>query len=206
MIKTKHHFIIYPLFRWLTCYLLKRNFTSISINGNFIDNGKALLVISNHISWWDGFWVEYINQKMIHRKMYFMMLEDQLKKHWYFQYTGGYSIKKKSKDIIESIDYTIQLLKDPQNIVLMFPQGEIKSVYNNIIHFENGINRIIKDCSPDLQVLFVACFPEYLSDPKPNVFIYLKNYSIENLRKSNIESEYNLFFNEALNMQKSKSI
>ena len=192
------------MFIWLTRFLLKRNFNSVSINGEFKDNGNSVLVIANHISWWDGFWIMLLNLKFIKRKFHFMMLEEQLRKHWYFQYLGGYSIKKKTRGIIESINYTTELLKQQGNIVIMFPQGQIHSMYNNTIVFEKGIERIIKNTSPETQVLFVANLIDYFSDAKPNLFIYLKSFLAKDFQQSNIEYKYNKFYAKVLDNQKSK--
>lgn len=117
MIRAKHHNVMYPFFKWLTRFLLKRNFHALQIEGPFHDNGRSVLVVANHISWWDGFWVEYLNQKIIHRRFHFMMLEEQLKKHWYFQYTGGFSVNRNSREIVESIDYAVELLNKDDNLV-----------------------------------------------------------------------------------------
>lgn len=204
MIKSKQHKVIYPMFMWLTRFLLKRNYNSVTIEGEFKDNGYSVLVIANHISWWDGFWIMLLNLKVIKRKFHFMMLEEQLKKHWYFQYSGGYSIKKKTRGIIESINYTIELLKQQGNIVIMFPQGQIHSMYNNTIEFEKGVERIIKNTSPETQVLFVANLIDYFSDAKPNLFIYLKSFLAKDFQQSNVEYEYNKFYAKVLDIQKSK--
>ena len=64
---------------------------------DFNDRNLPVLLISNHISWWDGFWAMYINLKVLKRKFHFMMLEEQLRKYWFFNYTGGFSVNKKSK-------------------------------------------------------------------------------------------------------------
>ena len=90
MLKSKHHIFIYPFFKFFTRLLLKFNFRSVKIIGDFQDNGAAVLVVSNHVSWWVGFWLVYLNSKILHRKIHFMMLEEQLKKYWYFQHTGGF--------------------------------------------------------------------------------------------------------------------
>jgi len=206
MIKAKHHIVIYPFFKWLTRFLIKRNFCSLHIEGDFNDNGYPVLVIANHISWWDGFWIEYLNQKIIHREFHFMMLEEQLKKHWYFQYTGGYSVKRKSREIVRSIDYTIELLKKNDNIVLMFPQGKIHSAYNSSIHFERGVQHIVDKSGNNIQVLFVANFTDYFSDAKPNLFIYTKTCSAAYLKNRNIEEEYRQFYNQMLNKHKTKTV
>ena len=205
MIKAKHHIAIYPLFKWLTRILIKRNFCAVHVEGYFADNQKAILAIANHISWWDGFWVEYLNQKIAQRRFHFMMLEQQLKKHWYFNYTGGYSIKTKSREVVKSIDYTVELLHNQENIVLMFPQGKIHSAYNSDIHFEKGVQHIVNKSPDDMQVLFVANFTDYFSDAKPNLYIYYEAYSALFLKKNDIEKEYNLFYTRMLNKHKIKA-
>jgi len=205
MIQAKHHIIIHPMFKWLTAFLLRRTFSSIHIDGNFKDNGKPILVIANHISWWDGFWMMHLNLKVLHRKFHFMMLEEQLKKHWYFQYTGAFSVKKKSQSIIESLHYTEKLLCKPDNMVFLFPQGKINSLYNNTIHFESGVQRIIEQAKDDLQVLFVANLLDYLSDSKPNLFMYIKGYLAKDLKGKLAENKYNNFYDKVLSQQKLKT-
>lgn len=205
MIKTKkHHKIIYPIFQWLSRFLINRNFNSVIINGQFPDNGKSVLIIANHISWWDGFWVMLLNLNVIHRKFHFMMLENQLKKYWYFQYAGGYSVKKKSRTVLESINHSVKLLQQSENLVLIFPQGQIHSMYNNVLHFEKGIERIIKAIMPETQIVFVANLIDYFADKKPNLYIYFRTLLAKEIEQSDIETVYNAFFNEVMNTQKNK--
>lgn len=205
MIKAKHHIVIYPLFQRLTLFLLKRNFRKVLVNGEFNDSGKPILIISNHISWWDGFWLMYLNIKILHRKFHFMMLEEQLKKHWYFQYSGAYSVKKKSRGIIESLNYTKELLDDCQNMAFMFPQGKINSMYNDDMKFESGVQKLIEQANSDLQVLFVANLVDYFSDSKPTLFINIKKYSAKDLKENKAETEYNMFYENVLSKQKLKT-
>ena len=192
------------MFKCLSRFLIKQNFKSVSIDADFVDNGNAVLVIANHVSWWDGFWIEYLNQKICKRKFHFMMLEEQLRKHWYFKYSGGFSIKKKSRGIIESLNYSAEILKYRYNLLLMFPQGQIHSLYNSNINFEKGINRIIHSISPDTQILFVANLIDYLSDSNPNLFIYSKTFLASNFHQNNIEAAYNKFYEQVLKTQKTK--
>jgi len=136
MIKAKHHIFIYPFFKWFTVRKLKSTFNKIEIIGTCKDENLPVLVIANHISWWDGFWVMYLNMQKFHRKFYFMMLEEQLRKHWYFNFTGGYSVRKSSRSIIDTLNYTAELLEHSSNMVLLFPQGRITSMHNQEIKFE----------------------------------------------------------------------
>jgi len=204
MIRAKHHPVIYPLFQLLTRYLLKRKFNSVHIGGDFDDDGNAVLVIANHISWWDGFWIMYVNLRIIRRRFHFMMLEEQLKKHWYFQYTGGFSVRKKSRSIVESIRYTTDLLSCKENMVFMFPQGEINSIYNHSIRFEKGAQHIIDAGSDDLQVVFIANFIDYFSDTRPNLYIYLQKIPAGELKNNQLEQAYSNFYTQALLTQQQK--
>ena len=92
ILRAKHNFFIYPFFQYYTKMMIKKKFESISIEGEFKDSGKPLMLIGNHISWWDGFWAMYINLKLFKRKFHFMMQEDQLLRYKFFNYTGGFSI------------------------------------------------------------------------------------------------------------------
>ncbi len=204
MLKSKNNKIVTRIFEWLTRFLIKRNFSGVNINGMFNDNGNSVLLIANHVSWWDGFWIMFLNLKVIKRRFHFMMLEEQLRKHWYFQYTGGYSIKKKSKSIIESINYTIELLNKPRNMVFMFPQGKINSIYNDNIEFEQSIERIIKNTQTDNQVIFMVNMIDYFSKSKPSLYIQYKTLTIDYLQDKSIEYEYRKFYKEVLDKQKIK--
>jgi len=205
MIKAKHHPLLYPFFKGLCCFLLRRQFRAMHLQSDFNDNGSAILVIANHISWWDGFWIEYVNQKRLKRIFHFMMLEEQLRKHWYFQFIGGFSINRKSRDVIKTIAYTNELLTNNRNVVLMFPQGKIHSAYNANIVFERGIQHIVDNAGSNTQVLFVANFTEYLSDSKPHVYCYTKTYLAEDLKVFEVEEAYNLFYRTAINQHKNIS-
>jgi 1-acyl-sn-glycerol-3-phosphate acyltransferase len=196
--KATHNFIIYPFFIRYSIRKIKRNFHNVFISGEFREKNLPLLLISNHISWWDGFWAVYLNMKLFHRKFYFMMLEDQLKKHMFFNKTGGYSVKKGSKSIIETIDYTASLLADPKNMVLLFPQGKIESLYTKTIKFETGIEHIIKRLSSDIQVIFLVNLIDYFSNPRPGLYMYFKEYQGKDFTTEKIQEEFNRFYYDCI--------
>ncbi len=201
IIKAKHHFFIYPFFKYYTLRIIKRNFHAVKINGRYEDKDLPVLVVANHISWWDGFWLMYVNLKLLHRRFHFMMLEDQLRKHWYFNYSGGYSIRKKSRGIIESLRYSAELLQSPRNMVLMFPQGEFRSLYEQKAHFNKGIERILHYCKNNIQIIFVANLVDYFSHQKPVLFINIDEYQGESKKIKDIEMSYNDFYTKAISSQ-----
>lgn len=194
IVKSKHHFIVYPYFRFYTIVKIWMNFHRVVISGEFNDKKLPLLIISNHMSWWDGIWVMYLNIKHFKRKFHFMMLEEQIGKFPILNKVGGYSVRKKSRTIIETLNYTNELLSDKNNLVLLFPQGEIQSVYTQKIKFGKGLERILKDNSGKVQVLFLANLIDYFSEEKPTLFIYLLEYANTESSLEIIEKEYNSFY------------
>ena len=56
------------------------------------------------------------------------MLEEQLKRYWFFKKLGCYSIDlNDSRKMIVSLKYTMDLLLKPNNLVTIYPQGEIQA-------------------------------------------------------------------------------
>ena len=196
-IRSKHNFIIYSFFKLYTLLSIRRHFKKVMVKSEISDTSRPVLLLQNHISWWDGFWALYLNMKIFHKKFHFMMLAEQLNKYWFFKYTGGYPVMKGTRSILETLDYTGKLLSDKNNLVLIFPQGEIQSLYQNRIRFENGVSKIIRD-NPDIQVIMSVCLIDYFSSPEVSLFIYLREYSDFSKK---IEEEYQKFYMESVSRQ-----
>ena len=204
MLKSRHHFIVYPFFQHYTRYLLKTRYHSVSIENHFDDNGNAVLLIGNHVGWWDGFWGMYLNLKVLKRKFHFMMLEEQLLKYRFFNYTGAFSVDKGSRSVVESIRYASELLNDSKNMLLMYPQGRLHSMYEHHFQFEKGIERMLKNRERKVQVVFSANLVDCFTEPKPSLSIYTENYegafTVEAL-----EQAYNDFYTRCLEKQFAKA-
>jgi 1-acyl-sn-glycerol-3-phosphate acyltransferase len=202
ILKAKHNFIIYPFFKWYAGFIINRHFGTLRIVGELKEKNLPVLLISNHISWWDGFWAMYVNLNVLHRKYHFMMLEEQLRKYRFFNYTGGYSVSKKSKSIIETLNYTSELLNDSNNIVLVFPQGEIQSLHNQNIQFENGLERILRNKENAVQVVFLVNLIDYFSNRKPGIYFHIQEYVESAFDMKSIQDSYNLFYAQSVEKQK----
>ncbi|NDP22143.1 MAG: glycerol acyltransferase [Paludibacter sp.] len=181
---------------------MKKHFGNIQINGAVEPKNASVLLISNHTSWWDGFWVNYINQKLFRRKFHFMMLEEQLRKHMFFNYTGAFSVNKKSRGIVETLDYTAELLSNPDNFVLIFPQGEIQSMHDQPIRFEKGIERLLKNQTNPIQIVFLVNLVDYFSNRKPGIYFYVQEYTGNTIDIQSINDSYNLFYADSIEKQK----
>jgi 1-acyl-sn-glycerol-3-phosphate acyltransferase len=198
MIKAKHHWFLYPFFEWYGCKEMKHCFSDILIEGDFHDRGLPLLLIPNHFSWWDGFFASSLNQKVFHRKYHVMMQEKQLKKYLFFSRTGAFSISSNPKKIMESMNYAIELLKHPKNMVTFFPQGHFESVYQQPLHFKKGIVKLLKSLKNEIHVIFVANLIEYFESSKPKLFTYYKEYFYSEISHYVIEKDYNNFYNDSI--------
>lgn len=134
-----------------------------------------------------------------------MMLQEQLQKNWFFKYTGGFSVSKNTKSVIETLNYTAELLQNKNNIVLMFPQGKIFSMHKREFVFEKGIEKILSKTGKKIQVVFLANIIDYFADVKPNVTMniteYQGNYEVVALQES-----YNSFYKSCIESQTEKEI
>lgn len=106
-----------------------------------------------------------------------MILEATSKKFFFLKYLGGYTVNKGSRDILVSLDYTAQLLADPDNLVLIFPQGTLYSNFADEIVFQNGLSRVIKQAEGQFQTLFAVSFMETLQHKKSSVNFDLKVFA-----------------------------
>ena len=205
IIRAQHHPVIYPFFKFYTKWKIVRNFESVNFSGDYSEKGLPLLFIANHVSWWDGFWVHYLNLKLFKRKFYFMMLEEQLKKYPFFIKSGGYSVRKGNRSILESIQYTSEILKESGNAVLLFPQGKIQSVYGSSFEFEKGIEKVLEAVENPIQIIFIVNMIDYFSYPKPGLYIYHREYGDNNRKAVNLQKDYNSFYHSCISEQQKKN-
>lgn len=208
IIKAKHNFIIHPIFKLFSRVMINRHFTRVEVIGDVsVSNNRSVLLLSNHTGWWDGFWHLHLNMKVFKKKFHFMMLEEQLKKHWYFNYTGGFSVNKSAKSMVQTIQYSAELLSHPNNLVLMFPQGRIESIHKHSISFEKGVQKIIeKSDRSKVQILFLVNSIDYFINRKPILYHYIKEYKENDTDYLALENSYNAFFNESIKQQTERKV
>ncbi len=208
IIKAKHNFIIHPLFKQFSRVMINRHFSRVEVIGDVkVGDDRSVLLLSNHTGWWDGFWHLYLNMKVFKKKFHFMMLEEQLKKHWYFNYTGGFSVNKSAKSIVKTIQYSADLLSHPQNIVLMFPQGKIESIYKQTFAFEKGVQKIIeKTDKSKVQIVFLVNSIDYFLNKKPILHHYITEYTESDIHYLSLEKSYNAFYKESIKQQTEREV
>lgn len=200
MLEAKHHPIVYPFFRHYTEYLLRRHFGGVRIVGDFVDRGLPILLIANHVGWWDGFWAMHLRNKVFGRKFHFMMREDQLLRYRFFNRTGGFSVNKGSREVLRTLAYTSKLLDDKGNMVLIYPQGRLQSLYRSEFEFQKGIERLIAEREGRLHIVLSVNMIDYLADKKPTVTMYIRDFGGE-LTREGLERVYNEFYAHCIKRQ-----
>jgi 1-acyl-sn-glycerol-3-phosphate acyltransferase len=167
--------------------------------GEIENKELPVLLISNHFSWWDGFFITSFNRQKLGKRFHVMMEEKQLNDNRILNYGGVYSIRKHSKDVVNSLQYTINLLNNQNNLVALFPQGKFESKYQHPLHFEKGLGWILKKLPGKVQFIFMANQVEYFDSGKPLLFMHFKEYDYSGKTIEKIQEDYNRYYEECFN-------
>ena len=202
MIYPAKNIIIKRCFDAYIRFIVTRNFSKINFTNLLIDKSKPVLLIANHSGFWDGFLMHYVNSQLFKKKFHVMLLERTSKRIPILKYVGAFSISKNSKDIITSLNFAAQLLNDPENLVLIFPQGKLYSNFITEVEFEKGVMKVIGKAQGSFQLIYSAIFIECFTNKKPLANIYLKhvtNTAFENIQQ--LQADYQQHYDNARNQQ-----
>ncbi len=206
MIKPRQNRLIHNFFSWYIKFIIKKDFRALSHNKIETDSNKAILLIANHCSWWDGFLLFYLNKIYIKKNFHVMILEETASEVWFMKYLGAFSINKQAKTIVDSLKFAGELLEDANNLVLIFPQGKLYSAHVKDVIFERGLMHIIRQSNQKIQCVFASILFDYFENRKPSVNIYLKKWELpEYTTLQIVKSEFNKHHEDA-KMQQSKKV
>jgi 1-acyl-sn-glycerol-3-phosphate acyltransferase len=173
---------------------MKRHFRGPEIFHPEMRPEKAVLLIGNHFSWWDGFFALEAAKSFFHKKIYVMMLEEELRPRRFLSYAGAFSIQPGSRSALESLQYAAHLLTDPENLVVVFPQGEMRPHWEHPLRFQSGWIRILEMAGTNTALWFSAALPVYGADPRPLLKIWLQANPVDQRQDLlSIEANYNTF-------------
>lgn len=174
MIKANHTKQAGILFNFYESKLLSRHFENFILANAppSLNESSGLIVTPNHFSWWDGFFIHYLTRKLTHRKMYIMMLEEQLRRYWFFRFVGAYSINLNSpKGMAESLYYTSGILENVNNFAVIYPQGKLEEFGNYPFKLKSGLRNILRQSNKKAFVLPLAFKIYYGEKKKPDVIV-----------------------------------
>lgn len=190
------------LYHFIESMILPRRFKELKIHGIPRLPGHSILLLQNHFSWWDGFFGSYLCYEYFHKHYHVMVQEDQLRKFPFFRYKGAFSIRKNSREALESIAYAADLLNQPDHLVLMFPQGKLQSMHVTKIAFEKGVFRLMEQVQGPCQVIYCAVVLEYLESFKPTAHLHLLDLGkVGEIDPGQIQAQVSDFHGAALRKQ-----
>ncbi|WP_460693234.1 1-acyl-sn-glycerol-3-phosphate acyltransferase [Mucilaginibacter puniceus] len=174
-----------------------RHFASVKFIGELtVKPDRSCLMLMNHYSFNDGAILHRICRVVLKKQLKAMVIESQIKAFPILRYVGCFSLNKKSRKMIESLNYAAELLHDPTVMLGIYPQGGLYSMHLNRIHFVSGLEYIFKRSnSVPFQVFFGVTLLDYLESFKPIARTYLTEYHGER-RTDQMEEAYNLFYIE----------
>lgn len=177
--------------------LLGSAFREVRIVGEAEDDGLPVLMLANHFCWWDGFIQYRINQALFHRRLHVMMLEEQLKKHPILAQCGCFSVRKNSRSMLCSLEYCLDIMRTPGNMLLLFPQGRIESIHVTAPGFESGIGYLLDRIGGEYRIVLDINLPDYGAGRKPALNCYLRIlHGGETDGAEALRAEWNRFYAE----------
>ncbi|WP_443944450.1 1-acyl-sn-glycerol-3-phosphate acyltransferase [Pedobacter sp. AW1-32] len=193
MIKDKPNKYIRVFMIGVEKFLLSR-FSKVRYTGEInVDPNRSVLLIMNHVGFNDGAVVYRFCRKYIRKDFKSMSVEAQLKAFKLLKYIGCFSVNKKSRTLVDSLNYAAELLSDPKNLLTIFPQGELFSMHLNKIHFETGLSHILKKTKKPIQIIFAVSLIDFLDNFKPTVDVSYQEYFGER-NLAEMESAYNTYY------------
>lgn len=202
MIKPKSNKLIHAFFTWYIGKIIRSDFSGFNYNQEPFNPNQSILLLSNHFSWWDGFLIFHLNKLYFKKNFHVMVLEETAKKVKFLKYLGAFGIQKNAKSLFESLEYAGKLLDNPDNLLLIFPQGELHSHHQHQINFEKGLTRIINASKNNFQYIFAGILVDYFDQRKPKLNIYLQNWEPnEYVSLQVIKNAYHKHFTNAIKLQ-----
>jgi 1-acyl-sn-glycerol-3-phosphate acyltransferase len=176
MLEPRRNKIIFLFFSWYINKIIKSDFEELKFNHTKFEANKSILLLANHCSWWDGFLMFQINRLYFRKKFHVMISEENYRNVWFLKYLGSFSVKKNSRSAIETLEYAGNLLNNPENLVLIFPQGRLYSGHVDEVQFQKGLINLINSSNRKFQYIFASSFADYFQNRKPVLTCYLQDW------------------------------
>jgi len=170
-----------PFWVWLADRFLftmpERRFYAMRVKGieNFEKRNKKYGNISYgpHSCWWDGC-IGYNILRRIFKTSLRMMIEE-MNRFPIMANAGAFAVNKKSaQSAMKALQYSVDVLKDPNVTLWLFPQGIIRPPNYRPIEFQTGTTYIAQKCAKKYGgVNLIPCAISYtfLREDQPEVLI-----------------------------------
>jgi 1-acyl-sn-glycerol-3-phosphate acyltransferase len=138
-----------------------------------VPDDVPLLLVANHVSWWDGFALLDVRERIRPRAPFrVVMTEAELRRFPFFRLLGCLPVREGSRVSIRTLLRTLGAIRahDPTSIFVWFPQGAIWPSFRRPLGFRRGIERVARRLAP-VTVLPVGIHCEPLNRRRPTFFV-----------------------------------
>lgn len=176
MIRATHATWAEGIFHAYVRWLFRKQFHALHVLGDVPSPSEdhPLLLLPNHSTWWDGFFIYWLNQCFFHRPAYLMMMEEQLSRYRFFSKIGAFSVDSTSpKRLLISMNYALSLLNEdgpPPPLMCIFPQGELQPWGTRPLGYKRGVEWLLQKYGEAVHMLPLAIRLEFLGEQRPEAF------------------------------------
>jgi 1-acyl-sn-glycerol-3-phosphate acyltransferase len=139
-----------------------------------LDPQLPVILVPNHISWWDGFFCFEVQRGIRPGSGIFsLMLESELKKFPILRKIGCFGIEPGNPFSVRRAfeQFRDLVAVNPYRTLTFFPQGEISPLRRRPLGFQRGIETLTR-MTGRVQYVPVAIHIEPLNHEKPTAFVY----------------------------------
>ena len=179
MYQPRKNTFIYKFFSWYIQFIINKDFAAFNFDKVELKKDSSVLILANHFSWWDGFFIFYIKKKIFKKQFHVLVNGENYNKVGFLKYLGAFAAENSGKDVLETLNYAGKLLDNPDNLVLVFPQGKLYSNHLKSISFEKGVMQMINASQKKINIIFAATFIDYFAKRKASASTYLQNWENE---------------------------
>lgn len=176
MIEARHACWAERIFRGYITALTRRHFRAVHLLGELpeLPADRPLLLTPNHSTWWDGFLVYLLNREVLHRRLYLMMLEEQLARYRFFSRVGAFGIRPGlPREAVAALAYSARVLASPAHALCIFPQGVLRPWAARPLNLQRGLERVLRFHGGPVALVPLSMRCELLADQRPEVFFLL---------------------------------
>ena len=138
-----------------------------------LDPQRPVIVVSNHVSWWDGFLLRAVQRRLRPRApLHTVMLDRELKRRPLLRALGAVGIDPVNPASVAHAVETLsaRIKRRPDSMILYFPQGQIRPSHIRPLGFLRGIELFARHLPP-ADILPIGIHLEPLNTISPHAFI-----------------------------------
>jgi 1-acyl-sn-glycerol-3-phosphate acyltransferase len=173
MITARHSAWAEAVFTAYLRRLFRRHFHALRLLGEppSPPTNLSLVLVPNHGTWWDGFFLHFLNRMLLKRRLHLMMLEEQLHRFQFFRLVGAFGIRPGSLSAVSAaLGYSASVLADPANALCVFPQGRMRHPGLRPLDFRRGLERILHEHGGPVAILPLAIRCDFGIDQRPEAY------------------------------------